>query len=119
MSGTPRGMSQPRTAFVRNCDRPSTRSLRGRRLSRATEGARGGTCFLAIRSASYTSCAAMALRSSLWRTVGDDPGTGGRDSETPYNKPLERAGMNPRSDVATASAGRSAPRRSAHRREKE
>jgi predicted RNase H-like HicB family nuclease len=34
----------------------------------------------------------MAFRSSPWRTVGGDPGTDGRDSATPSNRPLERPG---------------------------
>jgi hypothetical protein len=111
MSGTPRGTSQPLMVSVRSCARPSTLSLRARGPGRATDVAHDGTCFPAIPSASYTSCAAMALRSSPWRTGGGDPGTGGRDSETPSNKPLERAGANPCLAAAAASAGRSAPSR--------
>ena len=93
MRGTPQGMSQQRTAFVRSCVRPSMRSLKARRRGRATEAARGATCFLAIPSVSSTSFAAMALRSSPSHTVGVAPGTGGHDSEAPYNRPLERPGM--------------------------
>jgi plasmid stabilization system protein ParE len=38
------------------------------------------------------------------------PGTGGRDSETPSNKPLERAGTNASRSTDRTRAGRSAPR---------
>jgi len=86
-------------------------SLQARRRGRATEVALGGTCFLAILSVSYTSFAAMSGRSSLWRTVGGDPGTGGHDSEAPSNRPLERPGMNAWRPTHGASAGRSAPGR--------
>jgi hypothetical protein len=111
MSGTPRGTFQPLMASVRNCARPSTLSLRARRPGPATEVAHDGMCFPAIPSASFTSCAAMAFRSSPWRTAGGDQDTGGRDSETPSNMPLERPGTNPRADVIGATAGRSAPGR--------
>jgi len=111
MSGTPREMSQPHTAFVRSCAWRSTPSLQPRRPGRDTEVARGDTCFPATPSVSYTSFAAMALRSSLWRTVDAGPDTGAHDSETPSNRPLERAGSNAPRPTDTAGAGRSAPGR--------
>ena len=95
--------------FREELRQPSTLSLRARRRGPATEVAHDGTCFPAIPSASYTSGAAMALRSSPWRTAGGDPGTGGRDSETPSNKPRERPGTNASRQAERTSAGRSAP----------
>ena len=89
--------------------RPQTWPRYGSRTRRYV--AHDGTCFPAIPSASYTSCTAMALRSSPWRTAGGDPDTGGRDSETPSNKPLERPGTNAWRPAERASAGRSAPSR--------
>ena len=111
MSGTPRGKSQPPTASVKSYVKPSTRSLQAHRCGHATEVEPGGTYFLAIPSISSTWFAAMTLRSSLWRTVGGDPGTGGRDSETPSDKPLERPGVTALRPTDHASAGRSAPSR--------
>ena len=104
-------MSQPRTAFVRRYVRPSTRLLKPRRRGHATEVVLGGTCFLAIPSASYTSFAVKTLKLSLWRMVGGGPATGGHDSEAPSNRPLERPGMNAAWRVKRASAGRSASSR--------
>jgi hypothetical protein len=111
MSGTPRSTPQPHTVFVRNCAKPSVRSLRVRRRGPATADVHVGTCSLAIPSVSFTSFAAISSKSSPSRTVGGGPDTGGRDSETPSNKPLERPGAGASRPTGAASAGRSAPGR--------
>jgi hypothetical protein len=111
MSGTPREMSQPHTAFVRSYAKQWTWSLPVRRHGPATADVHAATCFPAIPSVSSTSFGASFLKLSPSRTVGGGPGTGGHDSETPSNKPLERPGMNTFRSVESASAGRSAPSR--------
>jgi hypothetical protein len=109
MSGTPRETSQPHTVFVRSCAKPSAWLLRVRRRGRGTGDAHAVTCFLVFLSVSSTSFAAISLKSSPSPTVGGGPGTGGHDSETPSNRPLERPGMTASRPTGAASAVRSAP----------
>src|SRR5262245_45728450 len=97
--------------FVRNYAKQSTSSLRVCTLGLATVDTHAGTCFLAILSVSSTSFATISLKSSPSRTVGGGPGTGGHDSETPSNRPLERPGVNATRQAGVAGAGRSAPSR--------
>ena len=109
MNGMRRETLQPPSASAKSYVRQSTPSRQIRRRGHAMAAVFGGMSSPAIPSASCTSFAAMTLRSSLLPTVAGDRDTGDRDSETPSNEPLERAGMITSRPVDCVSAGRSAP----------
>jgi hypothetical protein len=84
LSGMPREIPQRYTAFVKNYDRRSMRSLRAPEPGPARAAALDGTSSRATPSVWCTSFAAMASRSLRWPTVGAGLATGGRDSDTLY-----------------------------------
>jgi len=100
MIGTPRETLQPRAAFVKSYDRPSTLWLRIPRLGRVTAVARDGTSSRDIPSVWSTSFAAMTSRSSQWPTVGAGLATGDRDSDAPSNFRIQRSALRAAADPA-------------------
>jgi hypothetical protein len=111
MNGMPRATRQLLSGSGKSYVRLWTRSPRIRKRGHAIAAIFDGMSFPDIPSASFTAFAIVKFRSSLSRTVADTPGTGDRDSATPSNEPLERAGMNSPHQGPHASAGRSAPSR--------
>lgn len=82
MSGMPREIPQRPTAFVKNYDRRSMRSLRAPEPGPAMAAALDGTSSRDTPSVWCTSFAVMASRSLRWPTVVAGLATGGRDSDT-------------------------------------
>ena len=100
MTGMPREVPKPRTAFGRNFGGLSTRSRRAPEPGRAMVVARAGTYFRDTPSASFTSCAVMPSRLSRWLMVVGGPGTGGRASDKPSNFRMQLTALRAAADTA-------------------
>jgi hypothetical protein len=69
-------------AFAKSCGTQSMLLPRIQARGHATEAALGGTSSHDFPSAWRTWSAVTKSKSSPWLTVGGDPATGGRDSDT-------------------------------------
>ena len=99
MTGMPRAMPPPRTAFAMSYGAPSIWLPPIPVPGRATVVVLDATCSRDTPSAWCTYCAAMTSRSSPWLTADVGLATGGPDSDRPSNfrmqPPALRAAADP------------------------
>ena len=100
MTGMPHESPQPRAAFAKSYDAPSTRSPQIPVPCRTTAVALDATCSRDTPSVWCTPFVATTSRSSPSPTAGAGLATGGRDSNRPSNFRMQRLALRAAADPA-------------------